>query len=104
MSIFDLFAEKHARDFEKLPAEQRALCERIFRFINDDEAQNAALPDIVQELLKAGGAVDEVPDAKGEFGRTPKSQSKSITQICRRRSGTSGSRRLSNSGAAWSIF
>ena len=52
-----------------LPPEVAKIFERIERFLNDDEEQNAALPESMRKVIEAGLAVDELPGAIGEFGR-----------------------------------
>jgi len=69
MSLFGkLFgARKRGSD---LPPEVVKIFEKIEHFlIYDDEAQNAALPEPMRKVIEAGPAVDELPEAKGEFGR-----------------------------------
>lgn len=53
-----------------LPPDVVKVFEKIEHFLTDDEAQNAALPEQVRRVLEAGPAVDELPGASGEFGRT----------------------------------
>ncbi len=53
-----------------LPPEVAKIFEKIEHFLTDDEAQNAALPEPVRKMIEAGFAVDELPGAKGEFGRS----------------------------------
>ena len=43
--------------------------EKIEHFLISDEAQNAKLPESQRRLIEAGAAVDELPGAKGKFGR-----------------------------------
>ena len=43
--------------------------EKIENFLISDDAQNATLPESLRKLIEAGAAVDELPGAKGEFGR-----------------------------------
>ena len=59
-------ARKHSPD---PPPEVVKIFEKIERFLTDDEAQNAALPEPMRKVIEAAPAVDELPGAKGEFGR-----------------------------------
>ena len=43
--------------------------EKMERYLTDDDAQNAALPKPMRKKLEAGPDIDELPGAKGEFGR-----------------------------------
>lgn len=51
------------------PPEVVKIFEKIERFLTDDEAQNAVLPEAMRKVIEAAPAVDELPGAKGEFGR-----------------------------------
>lgn len=44
--------------------------EKLNNFLNSDDAQNAAMPDDIKQILSVGGAVDLLASANGEFGRT----------------------------------
>ena len=57
------------KDSLDLPPEVTKIFEKINTFLIDDEAQNASLPESMRRALEASPAVDELPGAKGEFGR-----------------------------------
>lgn len=61
-----LGTRKHSPD---PPPEVVKIFEKIERFLTDDEAQNAALLESMRKVIEAAPAVDELPGAKGEFGR-----------------------------------
>lgn len=66
-----LFAKLFGRGRKSadIPPEAAAVFQKIEKFLTDDEAQNAALPESVRKMLEAGPAVDEIPGAEGAFGR-----------------------------------
>ena len=68
MGLFDnLFGrQKRGLDF---PPEVAKIFAKIEHILIDDNAQNAALPDELRKVIEAGPAVDELPGAKGDFGR-----------------------------------
>ena len=68
MGLFGKFfgARRHASD---LSPEVVNIFEKMKRFLTDDDEQNAALPEPIRKMIEAGPDVDELPEAKGEFGR-----------------------------------
>lgn len=57
--------------FRRKSSEERQVAgifERLNEFLRDDARQNAALPDEVRSMVEAGPAIDQLPDAAGEFG------------------------------------
>lgn len=54
---------------EKQPPNMNRVFEKINNLINNDEVQNADTPEIIRGNMAAGGGVDTIPGAAGEFGR-----------------------------------
>lgn len=54
---------------EKQPPDMNRVFEKINNLINNDEVQNADSPEIIRGNMAAGGGVDTIPGAVGEFGR-----------------------------------
>ena len=49
--------------------EANAVFEKIHRLMQDEALQNGNCPAQLKQLMAAGGAVDQLPDAVGVFGR-----------------------------------
>ncbi len=54
-----------------LSPEVQRIFEKVHRFLNDEAAQNNALPEDFQRTLAESPSCDRTPNAFGEFGRTP---------------------------------
>ena len=52
------------------PPEVVKIFEKLRSFLTEDQAQNKVLPKEVRKIIEAGPAVDELPEATGEFGRS----------------------------------
>ena len=44
---------------------------KLFRLMTDEDVQNNVYPSQLQQLMAAGGGVDQLPGATGDFGRAP---------------------------------
>jgi len=51
--------------------EVQRIFEKVHRFLDDEAAQNNALPEDFRRTLAASPSCDRIPNAVGEFGRTP---------------------------------
>lgn len=51
-------------------SEADVVFERLSSFLNSDAAQNAAMPEELQAMIRVGGSVDIIPGATGDFGRS----------------------------------
>lgn len=63
MGLFD----KLFRSTERREAD--AVFEKVYRLMADESAQNAIYPSELQQLLAAGGGIDQQSGASGDFGR-----------------------------------
>jgi hypothetical protein len=54
-----------------LSPEVQRIFEKIHRFLDDEAAQNNALPEDFRRTLAESPSCDRIPKAFGEFGRTP---------------------------------
>lgn len=52
-----------------LPPEVGAIFKKLDKFLQSDDDQNGTLPEPVRSQIAAGLNCDELPDARGEFGR-----------------------------------
>lgn len=55
----------------RLPAEIEAIATRIFLLLDSDARQNESMPALVRALIEDGPDCDQLPNATGEFGRSP---------------------------------
>jgi hypothetical protein len=70
MGLFDrLFGGGARRSGSDIPQDAEAVLEKIRSFMLVEEAQNRAYSAAFQQMMAAGGAVDEIAGAVGEFGR-----------------------------------
>jgi hypothetical protein len=70
MGFFDrLFGGGAKRSASDLPPETEAVFEKIRNFMLDEPTQNNMYPSELQQMMAAGGAVDEIAGAVGDFGR-----------------------------------
>lgn len=70
MGFFDrLFGGSMRRFGSDIPPDAEAVLEKIRNFMLVEATQNSAYPAALQQRMAAGGAVDEVVGAMGEFGR-----------------------------------
>jgi hypothetical protein len=51
------------------PPEVEAFYEELYQFMQDEDAQNARLPEPLRAMVAAAPKCDEIPGARGEFGR-----------------------------------
>lgn len=51
------------------PPEIQKIFDRLFQFLDSDDEQNNALPDVIRSEIVNGVDCDIIPGAKGEFGR-----------------------------------
>jgi hypothetical protein len=54
-----------------LSPEVQRIFEKVHRFLDDEAAQNNALPEDFRRALAESPSCDRIPNAFGEFGRTP---------------------------------
>jgi hypothetical protein len=54
-----------------LSPEVQRIFEKVHRFLDDEAAQNNALPEDIRRTLAKNPSCDRIPNAFGEFGRTP---------------------------------
>ncbi len=54
-----------------LPPEVGAIFKKLGKFLQSDDEQNGTLPEPVRSQIAAGLNCDELPGARGEFGRAP---------------------------------
>jgi hypothetical protein len=54
-----------------LPPEVEAVVQKLYKLLESDDEQNRTLPEPVQSQIAGGLSCDELPGARGEFGRTP---------------------------------
>ena len=54
-----------------VPAEIRAILERVEALLTSDDAQNSLLPEQVRGAIVGGVSCDVLPGGRGEFGRHP---------------------------------
>lgn len=54
-----------------LSPEVQRIFGKVHRFLDDETAQNNALPEDLRRTLAEGPSCDRIPNAFGEFGRTP---------------------------------
>jgi len=54
-----------------LPPEIDAIFKKLFALLEDDTEQNKTLPELIRGPIAGGLSCDELPTARGEFGRTP---------------------------------
>ena len=52
-------------------AEAKAILDKLFGFLESDAQQNNSLPEPYRFEITGGIACDQLPNARGEFGRTP---------------------------------
>jgi hypothetical protein len=67
MALFPFGRKDPSASFS--PEVQR-IFEKIDRFLNDEAAQNNALPEDFRQVLARSPSCDHIPNAFGEFGRT----------------------------------
>lgn len=64
--------QKHMGLLNRLFRPKRAALEdalnTLARIVDDDEYQKRLLPESLRAMMKTGGAVDVLPDARGPFG------------------------------------
>ena len=53
------------------PPEVDAILKKLFALLEDDNDQNKALPELIRAAVAGGLSCDELPNARGEFGRFP---------------------------------
>lgn len=68
MGVFDRLFGKPSKNIQGNP-EVNAVFEKIYALLSDENVQNRYYPAVLQQLLAQGGAIDQVPNASGEFGR-----------------------------------
>lgn len=54
-----------------LPPDIEAIFKKLFTLLEDDNEQNSKLPELLRAPIAGGLSCDELPNAHGEFGRTP---------------------------------
>src|SRR5271170_4559145 len=54
-----------------LSPEVQRIFEKVHRFLDDEAAQNNALPEDFRRTLAESPSCDRIPNCFGEFGRTP---------------------------------
>lgn len=70
MSWFkSLMGRSDSRSDEELSPEVAAIFEKIYRYLNDENAQNDRLPEPLRSTVKGAAGCDVIPGASGDFGR-----------------------------------
>jgi hypothetical protein len=58
-----------SRPKEELSPEVAAIFEKIYRYLEDESAQNDRLPEPLRSKVKSAVSCDMIPGASGDFGR-----------------------------------
>ncbi|MGD0970172.1 MAG: hypothetical protein ABSA04_02050 [Desulfobaccales bacterium] len=70
MGFFDWLLGRGERwSKSNLSPKVEVVFEKIRNFMLDEANQNNSYPPEIQQMMAAGGAVDEIPGGEGEFGR-----------------------------------
>ena len=64
-----IFSNIFGSNKKTVSPETEKIFKKIYKCLTDEEFQNTLMPDALQQIVNKNSAVDELPDASGEFGK-----------------------------------
>jgi hypothetical protein len=71
MGLLDRLFGREGRTEVIAPSPSDAARQNLYRFMLDEAVQNAGVPSHFHKVMASGAAVEQLPGAIGEFGRSP---------------------------------